>query len=348
MKNLKWLGGFALIMILSISLVVPAMAEDEEKDLMIGIWQKDVTLGLNILQSSYSKNWNGGEKGSVVWTGNLDARFEKQFSEVSNWRNTLKLAYGQTHNQDFDGNNNLYWQKPDKTDDIIDFESLYRYTTKSGWDPFAAFNFTSMFEDLSDVHGRSQNFNPLTFKESIGVSRSWINTEKRQLMTRLGIAFIQNSRSFFTDDPLSLDTFSEGSSEVAAELITEYMVVGALDGKVDWESKLTLSQPFAYSGKSTFEDNLSVIASSALPSDIADYTTALDVDWENTFTANITSVISVKLFVRWVYDKYDNSVAPSLNEAGDGFANGADVGSAIRTAGQFKQTLALGFTYKFM
>ena len=345
MKSMKWLGATALVMILSLSLAVPVMAQDD--DLKIGIWQNDVKVSLNMLQSSYSNNWNGGEKGSVNWTGNLDAKFEKQFSELTNWRNTLKLAFGQTHQQDRNSEGNLYWQKPDKTDDIIDFESLFRWMPKSRWDPYVAFTFTSMFEDLSDVHDRSQTFNPLTFKESGGISRPWIDTEDRQLMSRLGIAFIQNSRSFFTDDPLSMDTFGETSTELAAELITEYSV-GALDGRVDWESKLTLTLPFMYSGKSTFEDNLDVVASDLLPEDVAEYTTTLDVDWENTFTANITSVISVKLFVRWVYDKYDNTVSPVVNDTGDGFANLSDVENAIRKAGQFKQTLALGFTYKFM
>ncbi len=342
MKNMKWLGGCALIMMLSITLVVPAMAEEEESQ--IGIWQNDVSIGLNMLQSSYSNNWNGGEKGSLNWAGNLDAKFEKQFSELTNWRNTLKLAYGQTHQQDRDGNNNLYWKKPDKTDDIIDFESLFRWMPKSGWDPFVSFRFTSMFDDISDNAGRHQAFNPLTFKESAGISRPWVDTEDRQLMSRLGVAFIQNSRSFFLDPAPSTETMSESSTELAAELITEYKV-GALDGRVDWESKLTLSFPFMYSGKSTFEDDFDVVAA-GLPEDVADYTTTLDVDWENTFTANITKVIAVKLFVRWVYDKYDNTVSPVVEEGV--LINSADVENAIRVAGQFKQTLALGLTYKFM
>jgi len=342
MKNMNWLGGCALVMMLSISLVAPAMAEEEESK--IGIWQNDVSVGLNMLQSSYSNNWNGGEKGSLNWAGNLDAKFEKQFSELTNWRNTLKLAYGQTHQQDRDGDNNLYWQKPDKTDDIIDLESLFRWMPKSRWDPFVSFRFTSMFDDISDNEGRHQAFNPLTFKESAGISRPWIDTEDRQLMSRLGIAFIQNKRSFFLDPAPSTETISEGSTELAAEMITEYKV-GALDGRVDWESKLTLSLPFLYSGKSTFEDDFDVVAA-GLPEDVAEYTTTLDVDWENTFTANITKVIAVKLFVRWVYDKYDNTVSPVVEEGV--LINGADVHNAIRVAGQFKQTLALGLTYKFM
>lgn len=342
MKNMKWLGGFTLVVILSISMAVPVMAEEVDKK--IGIWQQDVSVSLNMLQSSYSNNWNGGEKGSINWAGNLDAKFEKQFTERTNWRNTLNLAYGQTHQQERDGNNNLYWQKPDKTDDIINLESLFRWTPESGWDPFISFTFTSLFDDVSDGAGRSQTFNPMTFKESAGISRPWINTEDRKLMSRLGIAFIQNNRSFFLNPAPSTDTMSESSTELAAELITEYMV-GALDGRVDWESKLTLSLPFMYSGKSTFEDDLDLIAA-GLPEDVADYTTTIDVDWENTFTANITKVISVKLFVRWVYDKYDNTVSPVVEEGV--LVNSSDVHSAIRKAGQFKQTLALGLTYKFM
>ncbi len=57
-------------------------------------------------------------------------------------------------------------------------------------------------------------------------------------------------------------------------------------------------------------------------------------------------MISVKLFVRWVYDKYDNTVSPVVEDGN--LVNAADVHKAIRKAGQFKQTMALGLTYKFM
>ena len=92
---LNRITGFGLVLVLAIGLAVahPVQAQDGPP---IGVWQKEVKVGLNILQSSYSNNWNGGEKGSVVWNGNLDARYEKQFSATSNRRNTLKLAYGQS------------------------------------------------------------------------------------------------------------------------------------------------------------------------------------------------------------------------------------------------------------
>ncbi len=172
-----------------------ALAADED---VTGIWQKEIKTGLNVLQSSYSNNWNGGEKGSVVWTGSLDARFEKQFNERVNWRNTLKLAYGQTHQQERNETGALFWQKPDKTDDIIDFESFFRWTMNSGWDPYVSVNFTSLFQDLTDGHGRAMNFNPMSFKESAGISRKFIDQDNRKLMTRLGVALAQYRRSFLS------------------------------------------------------------------------------------------------------------------------------------------------------
>ena len=345
MKTVKWMGVVAVCFLLMAGTAPRVLAQDAAaKDAKIGVWQNNVELGLNLLQSSYSKNWNGGEKGSVVWTGNLDARFEKQLNKKTNWRNTLKLVYGQTHQQDRDAAGELYWKRPDKTDDLVDFESLFRWTPESGWDPFVAVNFNSMFQDLTDAQGRSQSLNPKKFKESAGMARSLIDTEDRKLMTRLGVAFIQNSRSFFVEDAPSTETQSESSTEAAAEMITEYSSK-VLDGAVQWESKLSLIMPFSYSGKSTFEDEVD-LAAAGLPDDLADYTTALDVDWENTFSASITKALSVKLFVRWVYDKYDNSVTPLVEEGN--LINAADVAGAIRKAGQFKQTMALGFTYKFM
>lgn len=340
MMTRKAWSGAMLVLILMTAGVVSALAADE---VPLGVWQKEIKVGVNILQSSYSNNWNGGEKGSVVWTGNLDARFENQFSSTTNWRNTLKLAFGQTHNQERNDAGALYWKKPDKSDDIIDLESFFRWTMQSGWDPYVAFNFTSMFQDLTDVQARSLNFNPMTFKESAGISRKLVNTDKRKLLTRFGIAFLQNSRSFYPEPLPSMETISESSTEIAAEWITEYRAA-VLSERVDWESTLSLILPFDYSGKSIFEDGFT--SDSDIPDDVASYTTSLDVDWENTFTANITKVISVKLFVRWMYDKYDNTVKPVVGDDGK-LVNEADVLRAIRKSGQFKQTLALGLGYTF-
>ncbi len=328
-----------ILAVMMLSAVAAQAADGPE----VGVWQHKVDVSLNLLQSNYSDNWNGGDKGSVVWSGVIDANLQKQFSEKVNWRNTLNLAYGQTHSQERDGSGDLYWKRPDKTTDNVEFESLLRWTTSGGWDPFVAVGFKSLFEDLTADPDRPLTLNPLEFTESVGISRQLIAKEGQTLMTRLGVAFSQYSRKYYLNPSPDDGTETSTSNEAAAEMVTEYKV-GALDGRVDWASKLTLSLPFDYSGKSVFEDDM--VPDGSLPSDIADYTTALDADFENTFTTHVTKAISVVFSVRWVYDKYDNSVKPEVDDAG-ALINGDLVSQAIRKAGQFKQTMALGFGYSF-
>ncbi len=62
----KVILAFALVSLVAVA--VPAQAQDETP---VGVWQNEFALGLNVLQSSYSQNWNGGDKGSVVWNGYL-------------------------------------------------------------------------------------------------------------------------------------------------------------------------------------------------------------------------------------------------------------------------------------
>jgi hypothetical protein len=333
-----------LVLLLLATLAVPALAQDEE--VPVGVWQKEFTIGVNMLQSTYSNNWNGGEKGAINWTGSFDGRVEKQYEGATNWRNTLKLTYGQTHNQERGADGDLYWKRPDKTDDIIHFESFLRWRQGSGWDPYVALDFRSMFDDRSDPANRSLTLNPMTLAPSAGISRKFVDQEKRSLLGRLGLAYPLNTRKFFTEPAPSTSVQRESSQELAAEAVVEYKV-GALDERVDWESTLRLMLPFIYSGKTVFENDLSPAEAAlwGLPEDIASYTTTLDVDWENTFTANITKVISVRLAIRWVYDKYDNTVTPVVENGS--LLNGDVVAQAVRKAGQFRQTLALGLGYTF-
>jgi len=73
----------------------------------------------------------------------------------------------------------------------------------------------------------------------------------------------------------------------------------------------------------------------------------ISTDWENIFTSQITKLISVNLYTRWIYDKYDNTVKP-IAAMGGGLSNADAVRAAIRTAGQFKETLSIGITYRFL
>lgn len=341
------LAAIALVVALP---ATPALAQDAaEEEIEVGDWVKELEAGLQLTQSAYSENWNGGDRGTIVWNalaaGRLVGQPSGKFRSVSQG----KLAYGQTIEQEGDGSGNLQWSRPFKSTDRIDLESIGLFTL-GGWvDPFASVRLESQFYDASDPFDRNLLFNPLVLKETAGVARQFLDEEDRSLLVRLGLAVRQNIRREFSmpDDPQDDATETNSTVDGGLELVADYNT-SILEDKVAWTSKLGFYQPLFYSGNDAL-DALSAaqLQSAGLDPDIADFATTVDIDFENVFTTQITNYLSVNLYVRWLYDKYDNSVKPRLNDAEDGLANPAKVASAVRKAGQFKQTLALGLTYRF-
>jgi len=332
------------LMVLAAAPALRAQDGDADQDtLAVGEWAREGKFGLNLLQSYYTENWNGGDKGSVVWSANFDYLAQSQISRNWNLAYQLNLAYGQSHQQDREGGE-LVWRKPDKTTDQIKFDSMLRRTLDGGWAPYFSFRFESLFEDLNDpkadavdARPRSITINPLRFTEALGVSRMLVKNEKRSLLARFGAAFHQSSRVYWLDPPgVSEDKIREGTLDGGLELIFNYRAK-ILQEKVDYESRLTFYQPLLLSMKDDLE---------AIDPDLYDYAKTLDVDWESTFITYVTEAINIQLYLRWMYDKYDNTVAPVLADDGS-VDNVEDVAAAVRKKGQFKQTLSLGVAYTF-
>jgi len=338
--------GVAAGVIIGLGLVSsPSIAE--EKVLEIGKWYPTLEAGMNLTQSSYSTNWSGGDKGSIVWTAISNGTLENQLSEKVNWYNTLKLAFGHTHQQNFGQKGTRVWEKPEKSTDLIDLESIARFTLGGFVDPFASGRFESQFLDGSDPD-RSLTLNPMKFKETAGIAKQFINEEERTLLSRLGFSFRQSSRKMFTNPEPDETTMSETSNDGGIEFITDYKTK-VFEDRVSWTSKLSFYQPVFFSGKSDLEGvSADSLTAHGIDTDVADFTTTLEVDWENILTTQITKFISVNLYTRWIYDKYDNTVVLGGTD-GDGNPIGLDaVSAAIRKAGQLKQTLSIGVTYRFL
>lgn len=334
----------ALTLALGSFLATGARAED--RVLEEGKWYPSMESGVTLTQSAYSDNWNGGDNGSIVWTLITNAGLESKLNSKLHWNNKLKLAFGQTAEQTLDEDGNRQWSRPEKSTDLIDLESVMRFTLGGFVDPFASIRFESQFSDASDPFGRTLAFNPLKIKESAGIAKQIIDEEERSLLTRLGFTFRQSSRTFFAEAPPEDATVTESTNDGGVEWVTDYKSK-ILEDKVSWTSKLSFYQPVFFSGSEALESlTAEELAALDLDSDIADYGTTMDVDWENIFTTQITEIISVQLYVRYLYDKYDNTVRPVLE--GDMLSNPGAVGAAVRKAGQFKQTLAIGITYRFL
>ena len=351
---MRWMRplGWALALCAICSVV---RAEEEKKRVLEpGKWYPLLEAGVTLTQSSYSDNWAGGDKGTIVWAAIANAGLENQIHPKMNWNSLLKLSYGQTHRQGTDAEGERSWDSPEKSTDLIDLESILRLTLGSFVDPYGSVRFESQFQDLSDPLDRTLSLNPKKFKESAGVARKFIDREDRALLSRLGFTFRQSSRQVFTSDavdelglPVSDDTEAQSTNDGGIELANDYKSK-LLDGKVAWTGKLTLYQPVFYSGDDELE-KLTPIAlqDNSLPDDLKDYPKAMDIDWENIFTTQITKVLSVNLYTRWVYDQYDNSVVPVLGTDGT-LSNPYGLRTAIRKSGQFKQALTLGLTYRFI
>ena len=341
-KSIAVAGCALAAMVLSLP---PAAAE--ERVLEEGKWYPSLESGVNFSQSAYSDNWAGGDRGSIVWTFITNAGLENQFNSKVNWNNKLKLAFGQTHKQN-EKDGERFWESPEKSTDLIDLESVLRFTLHKWVDPFLALRLESQFQDASDDSGRTLALNPISMKGTSGVARMILDEEDRSLLTRFGFTLRNNYRKFYVSmDPTDTSTKGESEMDGGLEWTTDYKTK-ILSDQIAWTSKFNVYKPFFYSGKDVFDDLTDdEYTAAGLNPETGDYSLATELDWENIFTAQLTSILSVNLYTQWVYDKYDNSVAPKVDENGT-LTNAGDVTAAIRKAGQFKQTLAVGVTYRFL
>ena len=234
------------------------------------------------------------------------------------------------------------WDRPEKNDDQILLESTGRWG-KHSLSPYLQFRFESQFWDKSDPRGDFK-FNPLRFNEAAGITKVFQKTEKTEILTRLGFSMRQNVAKTFQD-----------------LLGNESATTSTLDGGLEWQSvanfpfsqdrftlnsRLVVFVPLLYSAKSDLTRFDQDLADSGMTQDaIANYWKTPSADWQNTLTAKITNVLSVNLFFQLVYEKFDTSTDLNPDLPLDVRIANADVG--IRRAAQWKQTLALGLSYRF-
>ena len=267
-------------------------------------WKKNMDLNLTLTQNSYSDNWAGGEAGNLSWVANANSGFEKQLSEKLNSKTTIKLAFGQTHSQDQESKK---WAKPTKSTDLIDIESLARFTLKLWVDPYAAVRFESQFLDASYPELK-RYVNPKKVTESGGIARQFYKTEKDEILSRLGFAL----RQIITEeivDTASRKTEINSTNDGGIESVTDAKLT--LSDKLSYTSKLSLYKALFYSKSDKLKGTPQ-----------QDYWKEADLNWENTISAAVAKYITVSLYVQVLYDK------------------------EVSKKGRFKETLALGLTYK--
>ncbi len=248
-------------------------------------WDFSLDASLMGTQSAYSDNWAGSETGSLIWTFGINSIAQKVFTPKIHNKNTLKLSYGQTHNQDKETEK---WQSPSKSTDLVDFETLFTFTL-GGWvDPFASARLESQFYDGGDEMNESIMFNPLKFSEAGGIAKTLLAEEKRDWSVRLGAGFRQLT---VRSAPVNGEETSETHVDGGLEFVSDYRSP-FFDEAITLSSKLNVYQALYYSKADDLE---------GLPNE--DYWKSVDINWENIFTANITKYLMVNLYLQLLYDK---------------------------------------------
>ena len=319
-----------------------ARAADSLKTAEPGPWKIAWVAGLNLSQSSFSDNWAGGDRGSIVWVLNSDAKAERQVSARYDLANHLQLAYGQTIQQQTDPSNpgRLVWATPKKSDDLILFESVSRFTL-GGWvDPYAALRLDSQFRDASSPLGTIP-LSPIKLAESAGIARALQKTDERELITRLGFGFREILARQF--DPATGAKVRVSTNDGGFEWQTT-ATQPILDKKVLYQGQLRVFQPVFFSRSGALERfDRDARASDPGREAVAAFWKAPEVDFRSVFTAQITRILAVNLAAQWVYMKFDPATDVDNTKPIADRILAVDHG--VRKAGQFREALAIGLTY---
>ena len=173
---------------------------------------------------------------------------------------------------------------------------------------------------------------------------------KAQWIARAGVGFRQAFASAFVDttgDVTERFTTNDGGFEFQTS--AKYPLAA---DRITYEGRFLVFLPVFYSNADALTD-FDRLARTVDPgrAAVADYWKAPDVNFQNLFTADLTSWLNVTLYMQLVYDKFD-AATNVVVEGVEGNAAALDaltreVDSGIRKSGQFKQTLGIGLTHKF-
>lgn len=265
-------------------------------------WKLGLDANLSATQASYSDNWTGGELGSFNWTFTSNSSAEKQFSGKVNSRTTLKLSFGQTHSQVRLDNGSAQWQRPVKSTDLIDLESVLRFTYHGVVDPYLAGRVETEFYDGS-VRQIKRYLSPAKITESGGLMRVFTKDEHGlTLKSRFGVALRQILFTRIIDTAAELTerkTTNDGGLESVTDLDAK------LNEKLKYVSKLSLYKALYFS-----ESDL------VLTEDWK----AVDVNWEHILTAQLAKFLQMTMYVQFLYDKEIDKGVRFKETIGLGFA----------------------------
>ena len=304
----------SLAMVLFASQMIFAQ-DAEEKN-----WTHGGFVGLNVSQSHFS-NWTSGGQDNVNGLGTF--KYSANYLKgKSKWDNNIDLALGYSY-FDFD-------MKPLKTDDRINFSSLYGYdVVKDELFITANLNFQSQFANGFDYKSDSTNkiskfLAPAYLTVGLGAQytpASWFSLNLAPASGRLTIvndqtladagAFGVKPALIEPETGMILEHGSKLRMELGAQLIAN--VNYEIFKNVVFSSKLVV-----------FYDYMQTREFNALDKE---YGCRFDFDWDNAIVMKVNNWLNCNVTARLVYDEDIKPIE------GDSFL-------------QFKEVLSVGISYR--
>lgn len=271
-------------------------------------WNKGGTFGINFTQSTLT-NWSAGGSSSIAGAVQFKYFFDYK-RERSLWKNTIDMGIGVIKESG---------ATERKSDDRLVFMSSYgrKMSTGDKWYYNATLDFRTQFakgfnaEDLTQEEYISKFMAPGYLMVSMGID--WRPNE----YWSFALSPITGKFTFVNDDQLS--------------------AAGAFGVTPGEKTRAELGGKFIITFDKEIFTNGSLASSMILFSNYMENPEKVDVNWENTLTMKINSLLSANIFNQVIYD-YDIKF-----EEFD--ADGNLLTSEARW--QFKNIFGLGLAYKF-
>ncbi|MGC6532873.1 MAG: DUF3078 domain-containing protein [Flavobacteriales bacterium] len=254
----------------------------------------------------YLSNWAAGGQNSLSSNG-LVSLFANRAKGKSSWDNTLDLAYG------------MLWQGDAvgvKTDDKIDFASKWGYQANQDWFYSVLFNFRTQFapgyeDPFADDLVRISDFLAPAFS-----------------LAALGMDYkpSDNFTAFISPSTLKMTIVNDTTLSTNYGVAAGEMFRAEIGGyaKVQYTTELA--------------ENVSLMTKIDLFSNYLNNPQNIDVNWETLISMKINEYMSATISTQLIYDD-DIAIARSQEYF-------ESTGIAAGPITQFKEVLAVGFSYK--
>lgn len=283
-------------------------------------WKKGITTTINFSQASFT-NWAAGGQNSIAVNGLLSA-YANHKRPKSSWDNMLDIGYGVLKQSD---RRNLI-----KTDDKIDFTSKYGKKASKEWSYAALLNFKTQFANgynyPNDSVAISDFFAPAYVLGAIGM-----DYKPNDKLTAFIAPLTSKTTLVYNQDLADAGAFGV----TAAERDTAGNILVA--GK-NRRSEVGGYVRVVYKTDIFKDKSVNLLTKLDLFSNYIEKPQNIDVSWETIITFKVNKFISASLTTHLIYD---DDVKIGIDTTGDGNFDS----KGPRT--QFKEVVAIGFSYKF-